>query len=280
MDPQNTNHLLRIRENQRRSRARRKDRLQELETKLRQCEVQGVEASSEIQLAARRVADENKRLRKLLAQHGIADVGVSTSKGNDSSIHGERVQHKLEGEAVQVLEGLLVTRKCCTDRIPSTNLERLYRAGEKSCIDTIPTRRDSEAGLEDPGALSSSTASSPFGLGAAISQPPEQPPKEYFQSSDFASQPFDTYESHSEPRHESQETFPLHIQIGISTEHNAPLSANSCIFAADMITTMAGGDPLTVREELGCLPGMDCEVDNSVVFNVMGRYRDIGAPGA
>ncbi|CAF9943205.1 MAG: hypothetical protein ALECFALPRED_010837 [Alectoria fallacina] len=54
----------RIRENQRRSRARRKEYLQELEQKLRKCEQAGVEASVDIQLAARKVAEENKRLRE------------------------------------------------------------------------------------------------------------------------------------------------------------------------------------------------------------------------
>ncbi|KAF2838760.1 hypothetical protein M501DRAFT_907401, partial [Patellaria atrata CBS 101060] len=63
-------HLARIRDNQRRSRARRKEYLQELEWKYRNCEQLGVEASAEIQLAARRVLEENKRLRALLKQKG------------------------------------------------------------------------------------------------------------------------------------------------------------------------------------------------------------------
>lgn len=68
--------LARIRDNQRRSRARRKEYLQVLETRLRQIELQSIEASSEIQLAARRVADENKKLRELLAQLGIGDGSI------------------------------------------------------------------------------------------------------------------------------------------------------------------------------------------------------------
>ena len=53
----------------------------------------------------------------------------------------------------------------------------------------------------------------------------------------------------------------------------APINVNSCAYATDMITTMAGGDPMAVRADLGCLPGMDCEVDNQLVFNVMDRYN-------
>jgi hypothetical protein len=47
--------------------------LQELEQRLRLCERQGIEAASEIQTAARRVAEENKKLRRLLHQHGVDD---------------------------------------------------------------------------------------------------------------------------------------------------------------------------------------------------------------
>ncbi|KAK1918847.1 hypothetical protein P3342_010318 [Pyrenophora teres f. teres] len=63
---QKAQNLARIRDNQRRSRARRKEYLQELEAKLRSYEQIGIEASSEIQSAARRVLDENKKLRALL----------------------------------------------------------------------------------------------------------------------------------------------------------------------------------------------------------------------
>lgn len=48
---------------------------------------------------------------------------------------------------------------------------------------------------------------------------------------------------------------------------------NNCVFATDMIATMAGGDPRDVRADLGCLTaGMECEVDNQLVFSVMDRY--------
>lgn len=47
---------------------------------------------------------------------------------------------------------------------------------------------------------------------------------------------------------------------------------NDCNYATAMITTMAGGDSDAIRADLGCLPDMDCEVDNHVVFNVMDRY--------
>lgn len=64
----------------------------------------------------------------------------------------------------------------------------------------------------------------------------------------------------------------MYMPIATSNSTNV----NSCVFAADMITTMAGADPGAVRADLGCLPGMDCEVNNHLVFNVMDRYTGPG----
>jgi len=69
-------NLARIRDNQRRSRVRRKAYLQELETKWRRCEQMGIEASTEMQLAARKVLDENKKLRILLNQKGVSNEEI------------------------------------------------------------------------------------------------------------------------------------------------------------------------------------------------------------
>ena len=66
----------RIRDNQRRSRARRKEYIQELEQRLQQFETLGVEATREVQLAGRKVAAENAALRSLLRTRGITDEEV------------------------------------------------------------------------------------------------------------------------------------------------------------------------------------------------------------
>ncbi|KAM0801822.1 hypothetical protein BDR22DRAFT_820514 [Usnea florida] len=71
----------RIRENQRRSRARRKEYMHEIEHKLRNCEQAGVTASIDIQLAARVVAEENKRLRE---ENGrLRDEGAALREENE-----------------------------------------------------------------------------------------------------------------------------------------------------------------------------------------------------
>ncbi|CEL07099.1 hypothetical protein ASPCAL10263 [Aspergillus calidoustus] len=67
---------LRIRDNQRRSRARRKEYIRDLEQRLRTFEASGVRATQEVQAAGRMVAVENTLLRSLLRLHGVPDQDI------------------------------------------------------------------------------------------------------------------------------------------------------------------------------------------------------------
>ncbi|EFR02652.1 hypothetical protein MGYG_05649 [Nannizzia gypsea CBS 118893] len=66
----------RVRENQRRSRARRKEYIQELETRLQQYERHGVGVTIEVQTAARKVSRQNAMLRSLLHSCGVTDARI------------------------------------------------------------------------------------------------------------------------------------------------------------------------------------------------------------
>ncbi|KAF4976610.1 hypothetical protein FZEAL_6749 [Fusarium zealandicum] len=109
-------NLARIRDNQRRSRARRREYLQELEQRLRVYELQGVEASSEVQQAARRVAEENRQLRGLLNRHGISDDYISSylHSGAPAQADPTPVPHFNSGnpgETVQSLQHAIAPRR-------------------------------------------------------------------------------------------------------------------------------------------------------------------------
>lgn len=93
--------LARVRDNQRRSRARRKEYLQELETKYWTCEQVGVGASAEIQAAARLVVNENKRLRALLMKYGISSREIN-GEGEETA-----------SSVVENLEAMLGKRRAC-----------------------------------------------------------------------------------------------------------------------------------------------------------------------
>jgi hypothetical protein len=79
----------RIRENQRRSRARRKEYIQELEMRLQRYDRLGVQATTEVQAAARRVAEQNAALRSFLNELGKSDSEIEEylcrSSGTESS---------------------------------------------------------------------------------------------------------------------------------------------------------------------------------------------------
>ncbi|KAK4181823.1 hypothetical protein QBC36DRAFT_316654 [Triangularia setosa] len=69
-------NLTRIRTNQRLARARRKEYVASLESRIAEYEQKGAQATLEIQLAARKVAEENGRLRELLGKLGVSEAGI------------------------------------------------------------------------------------------------------------------------------------------------------------------------------------------------------------
>ena len=64
------------RDNQRRSRARHKEYVEDIKRKLLDLEERGVQATVEVQQAARKVAEENRLLRELLACKGVCQQEV------------------------------------------------------------------------------------------------------------------------------------------------------------------------------------------------------------
>ncbi|KAK4139371.1 uncharacterized protein C8A04DRAFT_40785 [Dichotomopilus funicola] len=66
----------RLTENKRRYRARQKEYVADLERRLAEARVQGINATTEVQLAARKVVSENGRLWELLRLAGFADEDI------------------------------------------------------------------------------------------------------------------------------------------------------------------------------------------------------------
>jgi hypothetical protein len=275
-------------------------------------------------MAARRVADENRKLRGLLAQHGIGDDNVEaylqSSPTSDSVIPG---QYGSTSTAVQVLEQLLQARKpCCAEgNTGAPTNSGIGAAGSRDSStsqSTVQSRWEpihpQRRSAQPPGKNASSahhfmtpsstgSRASNASLGGAsnhsmaqlqrltpVSLPRNPSPASNHarhdpQVFDFESQlsfSNNTYNNHPPTNH--AETARQHLQptsmpqrssVYIPTTSSGS-NTNSCEFATDIITTMAGGDPSAVRADLGCLPGMDCEVDNQLVFDVMDRYTGQG----
>ncbi|KAL8720920.1 MAG: hypothetical protein Q9181_007818, partial [Wetmoreana brouardii] len=73
------NPAVRIRESQRRARARRKELIDDLKSRIRDYEAQGVMATAQVQEAARKVLLENRRLRALLVEKGVPTAEIKAS---------------------------------------------------------------------------------------------------------------------------------------------------------------------------------------------------------
>lgn len=195
-------NLARIRDNQRRSRARRKEYLQELEGKYRSCEAVGAEASAEIQAAARKVLDENKRLRRLLRQQGLTDLDI------DGPDYDENASSPTAAEMLGVM---LVTRKPCRpsaggDKTPCKGESSDTESRRQSCAST-PAAPPQQQPLPQPIAL----APAPPPLAIAPSPQSQSSPPQHQHQRQQQSMPQQAQHQPA-PQHPQQPQQPIHYQ--------------------------------------------------------------------
>jgi len=249
MDTERSSNLARIRDNQRRSRQRRKEYLQELETKYRSCEQTGAEASAEIQSVARKVADENKRLRQLLRLQGLSDIDINTLSSTDAT----------EYAAVDELEVMLGSRKICGGKKCSD--ER--RAAALRCIAVC---RSVLSGWDDGGQCAFEGPTKPEGMmnGAYASVPSSQPTPSAPLCSVDPALPYGANAGYLNSQHVSDpyaaQSLPDHM------------GTNSCYLGSDAVRSMRPGLGRDLEQELACQDGVEGAVPNSLLFQAMDRY--------
>jgi hypothetical protein len=269
-DQRRTANLARIRDNQRRSRARRKEYLMELEQKYRSCEQVGVEASAEIQAAARRVLqenkailEENKRLRQLLKQKGVEDAEI------DSFSMARPENPQFPSPESVALETMIGQRKPCG-----------------SCSGKSVTKSRSPLTQPDPAELTPESSTSP--LCQHAQQAGLQYSKPLSASSSTLQSPVLAQPDLSTAQLYSMQTMsqPLAIDYSPIYDNNmlwqdpygAPQTAvsasdlSSCHVAADAIRSIKPDVGQELEEELGCANGQECSVPNTQIFSIMDRY--------
>lgn len=249
-------NLARIRDNQRRSRARRKEYLQELEGKFRNCELLGVEASSEIQAAARRVAEENKLLRLLLLQRGVPESEIDDYLGRS-------YDRSPDTSGLTTLDSMLTARKPCSGERRGCSPHLSASSSSSGCSKPIST---SPSITSNPNAHSQHLPIAWSDMSLATSTQPDSNTELMSNVDDF-----------SRPGHDyhrmASGVWSGPAAYEFSEEINADANTSSCTFATDMIRDMgAGVTSEQVKAELGCAPNTDCKVDNSTLFRVMDRY--------
>ncbi|KXT13865.1 hypothetical protein AC579_6903 [Pseudocercospora musae] len=245
-----TSDLARIRDNQRRSRARRKEYLQELETKWRRCEQVGIEASAEIQAAARKVVDENKRLRALLVRHGISpDPEINhvspASATLNSMLNSKRSCGGGTGGCAPKQQQQQQQQRNSASTSSSPSSPSPWTQQQRSPITTsnnsntwfqLPTLMPSFA----PVASSASVGS----YGATNSTSPAN------------------WSTLSDPAYYDHYDLP-------PTRQN---DASSCRDVADAIRYIRPGVGGELESEMGCQDGNDCEIPTTRAFDLMDRF--------
>lgn len=259
-DLQDPNNLNRIRNNQRRSRARRKEYLQELEGKLRKYETMGVEASMEIQASARLVVEENKRLRALLQSRGIMSLEIDTAIGSSSASLGaptkaERLDAKLNKPKACYSNK---SKKGCSPPQPDKSVHPQTFPGGRDTTKCLLPLTPLVTTLQNPTSLPASPA-----LESGLSSTS-------LTSSSLTTPAF----SPSKPTSHSGDHFP-EATPDLSAELSPDNDTSSCTFAANIITSMRADVSVEdVKFELGCGKNAECKVDNSTFFTAMDRFTE------
>ncbi|PKS10687.1 hypothetical protein jhhlp_002443 [Lomentospora prolificans] len=255
---------IRIRDNQRRSRARHREFVETLQRKVQEYERQGVQATLEMQRAARDVAIENARLRTLLTQKGVSEEEiegylVSLKAGGESALEARR------------LAGIAADGSASSRRSISATSETSAPSARAS-ISPGPVSRP-ERGPSGPMSLKhliNDDDPSPHTLPTL--RAPEQPldaemlPLRYNPS---------TTPRHLEPHpYAAQPRSPTSRDFGISSPYNFSAAPSPhempCNTAAQIIAGAHGhGDERRARQALGCQDTSNCMVKNTTVFRVL-----------
>ncbi|WPH04401.1 Hypothetical protein R9X50_00729200 [Acrodontium crateriforme] len=268
---QRTANLARIRDNQRRSRARRKEYLQELEQKYRVCEQSGVEASAEIQTAARRVIDENKRLRGMLLRLGMSEHeidGQMTDAGDISAVH--------DGPSAHALEQMLKTRRQCgTDssgcNSPTTQSRNQTRQQQQPPSHIATTSSSQRTIPPNPAihhyAAPLSNEKSPTSMLPLTPTNYPALPNSYMASIHHHHQQLNSGYTIYPPIWQQTP----HPQIP-SNDPIDPQNSSSCYIAANAIRTIKPDAGQELENELCSGEQGDCNVPNTQIFSIMDRY--------
>lgn len=265
---------VRIRDNQRRSRARRKEYIDDLEQRIRRFERQGVEATTEVQAAARKVAKENAWLRTLLVAHGVANNEI------DNYLRGK---HNNPDAIPSPPKAPMLASKAATrsnisiDSIKEHRLRAPCSAGNSCC-----GQQSSVPIVLSKGNVTKNQVPSP--VAEIIARPPG-PPKSTSGtlSSEIGAQIDYKVLQVALPRSAQNIGKPPEASsVGAIGQPNLPLVAempnsqnltddeSTCEAAANIIASMRGhGDTETVMAELGCSSNRSCTVKNMTIFELL-----------
>ncbi|KAK1995369.1 hypothetical protein LX36DRAFT_582577 [Colletotrichum falcatum] len=290
-------NAIRIRDNQRRSRARHKEFVDELQRKVQEYEKRGIEASLQMQKAARDVAIENSRLRALLASRGVSSdqVDAYLRSFDDDPKGSAAAAISINTTLAPILSGPVVLE-------PSpTQLPPLQEHFAKTFSPDPPVAKKRKYGdallppvltltptpdVQQSSALDRLAVLADASLNRSSTQQPahahvhahrhsntpsesSRSPHSYDRTSQTPPRPAETQrhhqEQHPQPQHHHQHQHHQHLPAVSPHEM-------SCNAAARIIADMQGvsADDRKTKIALGCRPQDDeCFVKNTSIFRVL-----------
>lgn len=229
-----------------RSRARRKEYIEELESRLRSWDRLGIEASTELQTAARKVLDENRKLRWLLTMRGVSEaeiavvLGGSTDKPSDEISSAPALNTMLER---RMTSDSIPSKKSLSPHIRASSLPRnVHAVVPISTTGTLPANLSSCESLSPTSIISSMETPPPVSyrtptyLAPTNGQVPEI--KREDNSFDYS------YEAYTTPWTYSH-------NYGYIPDATA-YQNTSCVNAASIITTMRSDENLKPAVDFAC----------------------------
>ncbi|KAI9844756.1 MAG: hypothetical protein M1837_005289 [Sclerophora amabilis] len=225
-----------------------------MEKRLREYELRGVEASRTLQSAARKVLDENSKLRSLLRTKGVMDVEVDEYLGSSGQ---DLAEESCDMGGLSARRSSRMARSSVYAPEHSTAMVLPLTAQQSRPKSTLVNNTHSGS-LPYTGNMAKDHKSAHHTASPAANEAQKFDVERHQISAPCP--PLQAHVVHSETADQRQD--------GKQTTDNT----TSCMEAAMIIASMNNG--LTKEEinaELGCAAELDCIVDNHTLFRVMDR---------
>jgi hypothetical protein len=250
---------MRNREIQRRSRARRKEYVEDLEKRVRQYERDGVKVTTEVQAAAREVAEENFWLHSLLEKHGISPVEIKDYLDSNRAASCSLGSEVAKGPGKKVSPQNHIDYR---NQQPSSQVEQSFSRPQAS-----PTAHGGgDIGLMSPKSVPASPEHEIllYNIDKSIQE-------DEARASSMATE---TLDHRSLPEKSPALCPPCRSYERDGTIRRA--DETSCEDAARIIASMRGHeDPEGVWPELGCSATRSCMVKNITIFQMVDERERI-----
>ena len=234
---------IRIRENQRRARARRKELIDDLKHKTRDYETQGVIATAQVQEAARKVLLENRRLRALLMEKGVTTAEIEASLRGYDHIASAHIIHTQSQAA------------------PSVNIQQPVEMHNSDTTNELVSAASPPAVPIDSGFESASQAGENGKLNGSSSDTELLEPGEQAEKESGRGNPLPSLLEHV------SECYCPEIE---PVPNPAQSSETECIVAANILANFRGhGDAEQARAELGCPDTAQCSITNAALLHAL-----------